>query len=240
MVQTGPSEKMSKSRKNVVDPDGLVARHGADTVRLFVLSLAPPEVDLQWSDRGIHGARRFLSRVFQLTHEAARTPRGTAVDPAVRAAVDEAIRTVTEELEGRLHLPRAIAALYTLEHVLTRAFRSDAPATRSTVRSGVEVLARLLSPFTPHLADELHAILGGTDFVLTSPWPDANREEPGECSIAVQIDGRVRGRVALPAGADEAQALASARALPAIATMLAGAPPSRVVYVPGRAINLLR
>ncbi|HEX4341248.1 MAG TPA: leucine--tRNA ligase [Polyangiaceae bacterium] len=247
-VETGRVEKMSKSKKNVVDPDAMVARYGADTVRVFMLFAAPPENELAWSDAGIEGANRFLGRVFRLIRDIASLPKGEpGTSPqavALRQKLHQTVQRVTHDIDERRQFNTAVSAMMTLVNELvpaTAAAAEQAPAAGvvAALYEAAEIFVHLLSPFAPHLADELWATLGGAGFLLSRPWPSvdeaAARED--EVEIAVQIDGKVRGRIRLARTADETTALAAANAV--VEKQLAGRTPKKVVYVAGRILNLL-
>jgi leucyl-tRNA synthetase len=266
-VERGRVTKMSKSKKNVVDPDAMIARYGADTVRLFVLFAAPPESELVWSETGIEGAYRFLARVHRVVREIAARPvdraPGTSPDAALlRRALHRTIARVTHDIEVRQQPNTAIAALMELVNEMVprsanvHAARGHSlPSSRSTratsgeaaegvnaaLRECAEALVRLLSPFAPHLADELHATLGGEGFLLGGSWPaaDAEAAREEEVEIGVQINGKVRGRIRVARDADQTVAVAAAIAEPALAGHLAGKTPRKVVYVRGRMLSVI-
>ncbi len=249
-VETGRVEKMSKSKKNVVDPDAMVAKYGADTVRVFMLFASPPEMELAWSDAGIEGAHRFLARVFRLIRDIASLPAsepGTSADAAaLRRKLHQTVQRVTHDIENRRQFNTAVAAMMELVNELVPAAAAAAelppvPGVLAALRESAEVFVHLLSPFAPYLADELWATLGGSGFLLQRPWPTvddvAAREDDVE--IAVQINGKVRGRIRIAKTADEETALGAARADAAVANHIAGRTPKKVVYVAGRILNLI-
>jgi leucyl-tRNA synthetase len=247
-VETGRVEKMSKSKKNVVDPDAMVAKYGADTVRVFMLFAAPPESELAWSDAGIEGAHRFLSRVFRLIRDIAALPGGepgtSAEASALRQKLHQTVQRVTHDIDQRHQFNTAIAAMMELVNELVPATaaaaeQAPAPGVLAALHEAAGIFVHLLSPFAPHLADELWATLGGAGFLLTQPWPafDEAAVRQDDVEIAVQINGKVRGRIRIGRTADEATALAAAQA--AVAKQLAGKTPKKVVYVAGRILNLL-
>ncbi len=251
-VEFGRVEKMSKSKKNVVDPDAMVARYGADTVRLFMLFASPPEAELAWSDAGIEGAHRFLGRVYRTVRDVGMLPRA-AIGPfsspeasALRRKLHQTVLRVTHDIEVRRQFNTAIAALMELvnEMVPLTAKATNGEAELGVIaalRECAEVLVRLLSPFAPHLADELHASLGGNGFLLVQPWPVADEEAAREddVEIGVQINGKARGRIRISRGADEPTAMAAARAEPTLAGHLGGEAPRKVVYVPAPILNVI-
>jgi leucyl-tRNA synthetase len=249
-AETGRIEKMSKSKKNVVDPDAMVTKYGADTVRVFMLFAAPPESELGWSEAGIEGANRFLSRVFRLIHDIAALPKGEpgasprAVE--IRQKLHHTLQKVTHDIGERHRFNTAIAAMMTLVNELAPATAAasaqpPAPGVLSALRESAEIFVQLLSPFAPHLADELWSTLGGAGFLLSQPWPmhDEAAVQEDEVEIAVQINGKVRGRIRIAKTANQATALKAAEADAAVSRQLAGRTPTKVVYVAGRALNLL-
>ena len=254
-VEHGRVEKMSKSKKNVVDPDAMVARYGADTGRLFVMFAAPPEAELIWSDSGIEGAHRFLSRVYRVVKDAiglprasgAGLPQGAAPEAiALRRKLHQTIERVTHDVRDRRQFNTAIAAMMELVNELVpataRALAGDAPVGLATaIRESIEKLVQLLSPFAPHLADELWSAMGGEGFLLGRSWPSFDEEAAREddVEIGVQVNGKVRGRIRIAKTATQEAALLSATADAAIAGHLGGKAPKKVVYVAGRILNLI-
>jgi leucyl-tRNA synthetase len=249
-VETGRIEKMSKSKKNVVDPDAMVAKYGADTVRVFMLFASPPELELAWSDSGIEGANRFLARVFRLIRDIGALPPGAAgaspESAALRRKLHQTVQRVTHDIQDRRQFNTAIAAMMELTNELVPATAAasapdaaPAPGVLAALHEAAEIFVHLLSPFAPHVADELWASLGGAGYLLARPWPRADeaatRED--EIEIAVQINGKVRGRIRIAKTADEATALEAAREV--LAKQLAGKPPKKVVYVAGRILNVI-
>jgi leucyl-tRNA synthetase len=249
-VETGRVEKMSKSKKNVVDPDAMVAKYGADTVRVFMLFASPPELELAWSDSGIEGANRFLARVFRLIRDIAALPPGEAgASPeaeALRRKLHQTVQRVTHDIQDRRQFNTAIAAMMELTNELVPATAAasapdaaPAPGVLAALHESAQIFVHLLSPFAPHVADELWASLGGTGYLLGRSWPRADEAATREddVEIAVQINGKVRGRIRIAKAADEATALEAARDV--LAKQLAGKPPKKVVYVAGRILNVI-
>ncbi len=244
---TKNGRKMSKSRGNAVSLDELVERYGADTARVHVFSLAPLEQDVEWTGQGVDGAHRFLKRVYGLACEAGGDPPEPAVAahpanpmaPADLARLTgETITRVTADIEG-LRFNTAMSALMSFSRALARA-----PAGLPGRREAVEALVSLLAPFAPHLAEEAWQVLGHRPSVHTEPWPtpEARPMSGGgrPIVIAVQVDGRVRDRLAVQPGAPEGEAVAAALARPKVRAALAGRPVKLTVYVPGHLINLVR
>jgi leucyl-tRNA synthetase len=251
-VERGRVEKMSKSKKNVVDPGAMVARYGADTVRLFMLFAAPPEAELVWADSAIEGAHRFLARVYRTVREIGALPRDTSpASPspdsvALRRKLHQTILRATHDIDVRRQFNTAIAAMMELVNAMVAASARAASGEASAaivaaLHECAGTLVHLLSPFAPHLADELHAALGGEGFLLDRPWPVADEEAAREdhVEIGVQIDGKARGRIRISKDADQATAMAAALGEPALASHLGGKTPTKIVYVAGRILNVI-
>jgi leucyl-tRNA synthetase len=256
-VEVGRTEKMSKSKKNVVDPDDLLADYGADTIRLFSLFAAPPEKDLEWSDDGVQGSFRFLQRVWRLAEERAPLLRAAQGAPwpdgdlddevrALRRATQQTITRVTRDLEDSFHLNTALAALMELQNTLTR-FQERVPATPGSdprllaFAEGVRVLLTLLAPFAPHMAEELWEMLGQGASIFREPWPTADAaltlEERVE--IVVQVNGKVRARLQVARGHAEEPLKALALAEPRVQPWIEGRPVRKVVVIPDRLVNIV-
>jgi leucyl-tRNA synthetase len=260
-VEVGRVEKMSKSKKNTVEPDVMIDRFGADTMRLFCLFAAPPQKDLDWSDAGVEGCFRFLTRVWRLCTrraelvrsqlEAGRTPPAPETLPpaaaAVRRATHRTIARVTDDIERRMQFNTAIAAVMELMNEIA-AFEAPEGKERGLSDDEAAVLAeaattvvRLLSPFAPHVADELWEQLGGRGWLEEAAWPSADAAVAKEdvVSIAVQVQGKLRGQLELPAGAPQVDVEAAALALPAVQKHLDGRAVRRVIVVPGKLVNVV-
>ena len=243
---------MSKSKKNVVPPDELIEKYGADTERLYTLFMGPPERDIEWSEEGVRGAWRFLSRLWALVTEqipAIKDIKG-AVEPGELDKAGEelwkklhaTIKKVTEEFEGRLGLNTAIAALMELTGIFSDYLNREKRDPR-LVREVVRSLILLISPFTPFLAEELWSRLGEGKSVLETPWPQCDERAlaAGEVEIPVQINGKVRARLRLPSSvAEDKQALQEAAlADPAVAARISGKEVVRVIAVPGKLVSIV-
>jgi len=252
-VTVGRSEKMSKSKKNVVDPQQIIDAYGADTVRLFIVSDSPPERDLEWTDAGIDGAWRYLGRLWRLVEDAAPqlpalqtdTPAAVAAEsgggPAfeARRLIHKTIRDATDDIE-RLHFNRMVARLRELTNALAE-LSGDDPATCWVRREGLETLVRLAAPTIPHIAEELWTRLGHRDMLVTMPWPvaDARLIADATVTVAVQVNGKLRGTIELARDADRAAAEKAALALPGVQSAMAGQTPRKVIVVPNRIVNVV-
>ncbi|MCE2509545.1 MAG: leucine--tRNA ligase [Alphaproteobacteria bacterium] len=248
-VTVGRLEKMSKSKKNTVDPEAIIQAYGADTARLFMLSDSPPDRDLEWTEAGIEGAWRYANRLWRLVTEPpmALPPAGTTQPAtlgeramAAHQATHKAVAAVTQDLE-RFHFNRAIARIRELTNTLAELDGADGADGAWVLREGLETVTRLVHPMTPHLAEELWETLGHGTLLADTPWPEA---DPGlivdaTLTIAVQVNGKLRGTVELPRDAVQADAEAAALALPAVAKLCKEKPVRRVVVVPNRVINVV-
>jgi len=240
---------MSKSKGNVVDPNDIVARYGADTARLFILFTAPPERDLEWSDAGVEGAYRFINRVWRLVSELADVARGAddgpqelrEADLELRRMVHKTLQRVTVDVEQRFHFNTAVAALMELVNAFYAYKDSVRPLNRAVVAEGLEKLVLMLAPFAPHLAEELWEMLGHGESVHLQAWPAFDPEvvRSDEVELAVQINGRVRDRLVIARDASEEEVRQAALALDKVKAALAGAEIARVVVVPGRLVNIV-
>jgi leucyl-tRNA synthetase len=245
--------KMSKSKGNVEDPDQMVERYGADTTRLFTLFAAPPERDLEWSEAGVEGCFRFLGRLWR-TFERARpslpaagTPKppsaGSGDALTLRRKTHHTIRRVTDDLGPRMHLNTPVAAIMELLNLATPLVTADAMGEGEAwaVREAFETIARILCPFAPHIAEELWEGLGFPPFVATTAWPSAEGAllVHDEVLLVVQINGKVRGKLTVPAGMTEAEAIDAARANGNVAAYLNGRSIRKTVFVPDRLLNVV-
>ena len=253
-VTTGRMEKMSKSRKNVVDPAAIIEAYGADTARLFILSDSPPERDLEWSDTGVEGVWRYLNKLWRTMTEApvplaavdAKEPgdlTGAALE--TRRLTHKTITSVSADLEA-FRFNRAVARIRELTNHLFALEEdddagSDAASLGWVLREGFEAVVRLLAPMTPHLAEELWTFLGHTEMLAAGPWPEA---DPGlivdeEVTVAVQVNGKLRATIRLPRDTDQETAESVALELPEVSRVLGDKPVRRVIVVANRIINVV-
>ena len=242
-VIAGRSEKMSKSKKNVIDPEDIISTYGADTARWFMLSDSPPERDLDWTESGITGAWRFSNRLWRLVaaNAANLPPTGTEPDgnsaADLRRAVHAAIAGVTEDLEA-FHFNRSVARIHELVNALSDA---DAAKDGAALREGLETVTLLIGPMMPHLAEELWRMLGHEKLVADSPWPVADEAllVQDTVKLAVQVRGKMRGTVEIRHDADQATAERAALALATVTAALDGDEVKKIIYVPNRIINVI-
>jgi leucyl-tRNA synthetase len=246
--------KMSKSKGNVVDPDELIRKYGADTVRLFSLFAAPPEKDLDWNDQGVEGAFRFLNRIWRFVQQrlpellGAKSASGPLSEEGrrFRRAIHETIKRVTDDIEDEFHFNTAISAIMELVNALVafdQASMDTAPAEErgALLREAVEALLLLLGPFAPHLAEELWAELGHRENLFRHSWPepDPSALVREELLIVVQVDGKVRTRLTVETGAPEERIKMLALADQKVRPWLQSRQVDRVVVVPGRLVNIV-
>jgi leucyl-tRNA synthetase len=252
-VIKGRVEKMSKSKKNIVDPEDLVNLYGADTARLFTLFAAPPEKDLEWSDQGVEGAYRFLTRLWRIVFQnrelwANAAANGEALElPAelrdLRRIIHRTVKKVSDDIENRFHFNTAVAAIMELLNALSAALqggaRSSAGAT--VIKQGLETMIVLLKPFVPHVASELWEQTGHNDRLDEVPWPRYSEEaiEEEKLPIVVQVNGKVRGKITVPADATQEHIETVALADPRVQGFVDGKKVQRVVYVPRRLVNIV-
>ncbi len=233
-VETIPSAKMSKSKKNVVDPVNIVRAYGADTARWFILSDSPPERDVEWTAAGAEAAFRHLGRVWRLAAELETLPEG-AEDADLRRAVHRAIRDVSEGIEG-FAFNKSVAALYTL----TNAVR-ESTAGRAARAEALRVMAQLMAPMVPHLAEEVWRLAGGDGLVVDAGWPEADPAALVEATVTlpIQINGKRRSEIEVARDADRAAIEAAAMADEQVVKALGGAAPKKLIVVPGRIVNVV-
>ncbi len=244
--------KMSKSRGNVVDPEYLVSKYGADTARMFCLFASPPERDLEWNDQGVEGSFRFLNRVWRLVNEnhhwMKETKPYTGATPIdqdlkmLHQKVHKTIKKVGEDIE-RFHFNTAISAIMELVNTLyqSRPEENGDPAEHSVFREAIETATLLLSPFVPHIAEELWEVLGKGESIIKTPWPDYDREAivEEEVLVVIQVNGKVRDRVTVPSsmGKEEIKGVVLEREK--IRRLIHDRAVKRIILVPKKLINIV-
>ncbi|MAU52816.1 MAG: leucine--tRNA ligase [Roseovarius sp.] len=236
-VEIIPSAKMSKSKKNVVDPSTIIAQYGADTARWFVLSDSPPERDVEWTAAGAEAAHRHLARVWRLASEVESAPE-TGAPEADEVLLREMHKTIDEVSKGveSFGFNAAIARLYAFTNTLAKS-----QAGRAAKRTALRVLAQLMAPMTPHLAEEIWAMLGGQGLVATAPWPVADPAMliNDTVTLPIQINGKRRAEITVPREMGKSEVEKTALAHDAVQKALEGAAPKKVIVVPGRIVNVV-
>ena len=231
-VTVGRVEKMSKSKKNVVDPDDIIAQYGADAVRWFMLSDSPPERDLPWTESGIEGSWRFVNRLWRLFGEADKGAEGQ--DKPLDRKLHQTIDGIARDIEA-LSFNKAVAKIYELANAVEKAKPS---ASRS---AAIRTLALLVAPMTPHLAEDAWAAMGEEGLIADAPWPavDPALLVDDEVTIACQVMGKLRDTITVPKGTPKEELEKLALAAPNVARTLDGATPRKVIVVPDRLVNLV-
>ncbi|WMS44290.1 leucine--tRNA ligase [Acuticoccus sp. MNP-M23] len=234
-------EKMSKSKKNVVDPDQIIANYGADTARWFMLSDTPPERDIEWTDAGVDAAHRYVQRVWRLIHEAQeRFGKSASGDgAALTKATHAAIRDIGADIEG-LGFNRAVARLYAWTNALQAAISED-KTPGAVYRDSIDRMIRCLAPMMPHLAEECWTLLGNEGFAAAAPWPefDPSLLVEDRVTLPVQVNGKKRGEVTVAMDAANDDIEKAALALEEVQKHLDGRAPRKVIIVPKRIVNVV-
>ncbi len=253
-VIKGRVEKMSKSKRNVIDPDFMIEKYGADTVRLFSLFAAPPEKDLEWSDRGVEGAFRFLNRLWSIVYkyrkvfeDSVRT-QDVNIDPSllsreaaqVLRKTHQTIKRVTGDIEREYHFNTAIAALMELVNEFS-GLEPGSDDDRHVLRYAIETTLLLLSPFSPHIAEELWEATGHSTSILEEKWPewDESIAKEEEIELVIQVNGRVRSRLMIPVGLNDERIKELAMEEPKIKGLIGGKSIKNVFVVKGRLVNIV-
>ncbi|EPE4170875.1 leucine--tRNA ligase [Yersinia enterocolitica] len=247
LVYAGMS-KMSKSKNNGIDPQVMVEKYGADTLRLFMMFASPAEMTLEWQESGVEGANRFLKRVWRLAYD--HTAKGatapldvanlTEEQKSLRRDLHKTIAKVTDDVGRRQTFNTAIAAVMELMNKLGRA-PQETEQDRALLQEALLAVVRMLYPFTPHVCFSLWQALGGEGDIDTAPWPIADEQAMVEDSklVVVQVNGKVRGRITVPADATEQQVRERAGQEHLVAKYLDGVTVRKVIYVPGKLLNLV-
>ncbi|MGD2125860.1 MAG: leucine--tRNA ligase [Desulfobacteraceae bacterium] len=253
-VIIGNTVKMSKSKRNVVDPEELINRYGADTVRMFCLFASPPERDLEWSDQGVEGSFRFLNRVWRLVvenlEEISRRPAYAGKEPLSDALKDlhrkthQTIKKVTNDIEDRFHFNTAISAVMELVNDVNKYLgnnQHEDDLTWSVIREAVEATVVLLSPVVPHITEELWEMLGHEESLLSMPWPTYSDKalEVDKRLVVLQVNGKVRDRIEVPASFSEKEIEAEALKSRRVQSFVSGKPIKKVIVVRNKLVNVV-
>lgn len=251
-ITIGSIEKMSKSKKNVVDPDDIIASYGADTARFFVLSDSPPERDVIWSEAGVEGAHRFTQRLWRLIAEAADALKNVAATPAkdgegqaISQIAHKTLKAVENDYD-RLWFNKAVARIYELVNALASPLTKVAAgegdlAYRAAVRDAAQILIQLVAPMMPHLAEECWAALGNDGLLAHTDWPhyDAALVVENDVVLPVQINGKKRAELTISRDADQNAVTEAVLALDDVKRALSGQTPKKIIVVPQRIVNIV-
>ncbi len=243
--------KMSKSKGNVVDPEELIQTYGADTVRLFCLFAAPPERDLEWTSEGVEGAYRFLNRVWSLVYQHRARARAAGSNDgdsekarSIRRLTHRTIKRVTEDITHRFHFNTAVAAIMEMINELSRVSIEELEESSAASRAFAEALrtvVTLLSPFVPHVCEELWEALGGRPGMVRVPWPtfDPALIKQDQLAIVVQVNGKKRAEITVPADASEDAVKQIALGERNVQRFIEGKTVKKMVVVPGKLLNVV-
>jgi leucyl-tRNA synthetase len=251
-ITIGSIEKMSKSKKNVVDPDDIIASYGADTARFFVLSDSPPDRDVIWSESGVEGAHRFTQRLWRLISEAAAKLAGAGSAPAtegeglaISQAAHKTLKAVQDDYD-KLAFNRAVARIYELVNVLAAPLTHVAggegdAAYRAAVRNATEILLQIAAPMTPHLAEECWAVLGNKELLSRTDWLqyDSALVVENEVTLPVQVNGKKRAELTISRDAAQDAIEAAVLELDTVRAALDGRVPKKIIVVPQRIVNIV-
>ncbi len=247
-VEIGGTEKMSKSKNNGVDPQAMIDAYGADTCRLFMMFASPPDMSLEWSDSGVEGASRFLRRVWRLAHAHVSAGVAGTLDTAslsdeqkaVRRAIHLAIKQASVDVGQHHKFNTAIAQVMTLMNVLEKAATAS-EQDRALLQGGLETVALLLAPITPHISHELWQRLGKQGAIIDAQWPkvDESALVQDSLTLVVQVNGKLRGQIEVPAAASREEVEAAARGNENVLRFTEGLTIRKVIVVPGKLVNIV-
>ncbi|MDD1013808.1 leucine--tRNA ligase [Pseudomonas rubra] len=247
-VEIGGTEKMSKSKNNGVDPQSMIDAYGADTCRLFMMFASPPDMSLEWSDSGVEGANRFLRRVWRLAQAHATQGLPGKLDVAslddaqkvIRRAIHAAIKQASTDVGQHHKFNTAIAQVMTVMNVLEKAPQAS-EQDRALLHEGLETVTLLLAPITPHISHELWLQLGHQDAVIDAPWPVLDESALVQDSIVlvIQVNGKLRGQIEMPAAASREEVEAAARSNENVLRFTEGLSIRKVIVVPGKLVNIV-
>lgn len=240
--------KMSKSKGNTVDPQALIDEYGADTARLFMMFAAPPEMSLEWSDKGVDGANRFLKRVWRAVIE--HVEKGTVekfdfsnldeTEQTMRRQTHQTLGKVTDDIGRRHTFNTAIAAVMELMNSIAK-FNAETPTSRAVLQETLELVVQILSPITPHICHHLWQTLGHEEAIINVPWPsvDENALKQDNIELMIQVNGKLRAKVSVPAEAEQSVIEAAAYADENVQRFTEGKDVRKVILVPGRLLNIV-
>ena len=247
-VEIGGTEKMSKSKNNGVDPQAMIDAYGADTCRLFMMFASPPDMSLEWSDSGVEGASRFLRRVWRLAHSHVSAGLPSALgkhelndsQKAVRRAIHLAIKQASQDIGLHHKFNTAIAQVMTLMNVLEKA-ATDTALDRSLMQEGLQAVVLLLAPITPHISHEIWQRLGHNDAIIDAQWPQVDESALVQDSLVlvIQVNGKLRGQIEMPASASREEIEAAARCNENVLRFTDGLTIRKVIVVPGKLVNIV-
>jgi leucyl-tRNA synthetase len=254
-IEIGPIEKMSKSKRNTVDPDDIITTYGADVARWFMLSDSPPDRDVNWTERGVQGAWRFAQRLWRLVGDAAEiAATAPATRPSefgppamvVRKAAHGALARVSDAIE-KLHFNVGVAQIYEFTNAFGDAINAAAergevtPDLRWAIREAADILVQLFNPMMPHLAEQCFAVLGHKGLVAQTAWPQVEPELLIEDTVTlpVQVNGKRRAEITVSRNATNGEIEAAVLALSEVQRVLEGKKPKRVIVVPQRIVNVV-
>ncbi|MFB4369694.1 MULTISPECIES: leucine--tRNA ligase [unclassified Pseudomonas] len=247
-VEIGGTEKMSKSKNNGVDPQDMIDAYGADTCRLFMMFASPPDMSCEWSDAGVEGANRFLRRVWRLAHGHVAQGLPGVLDIAklddagkeIRRAIHLAIKQASQDVGQHHKFNTAIAQVMTLMNVLEKA-PQDTDQQRALIQEGLETVALLLAPITPHICHELWQELGHEEAIIDASWPvvDESALVQDSLTLVIQVNGKLRGQIEVPADASREAVEAAARSNENVQRFTEGLTIRKVIVVPGKLVNIV-
>jgi leucyl-tRNA synthetase len=239
-VTIGRVEKMSKSKRNTVDPRRIIEGYGADTARLFMLSDSPPDRDLEWTESGVEGAWRYLNRLWRMVVESGewRAASGEDESLSLRQATHKTIAGVSDDIE-HFRFNKAIARIRELTNTLSD--HSPLTTRHSSLFEALETVLQLLNPFLPHFTEEAWEMLGHKEWLVNTPWPkaDAALLVDDTVTLAIQVNGKLRATVELPKDTPQAEAEKAALSQPNVVSFLEGKTVRKVIVVPNKIVNVV-
>ncbi|NMY37470.1 MULTISPECIES: leucine--tRNA ligase [unclassified Pseudomonas] len=247
-VEIGGTEKMAKSKNNGVDPQYMIEQYGADTCRLFMMFASPPDASLEWSDSGVEGSHRFLKRVWRLAQAHVSQGLPAALDigslnddqKVIRRAIHQAIKQASQDVGQHHKFNTAVAQVMTVMNVLEKAPQAT-EQDRALLQEGLETVALLLAPITPHISHELWNRLGHIGAIIDAPWPtlDESALVQDTLQLVIQVNGKLRGQIEMPAGASREEIEAAARVNENVLRFTDGLTIRKVIVVPGKLVNIV-